>query len=84
MDEYWDIVDYEYDSTGNGVPAFIVIAKKKERNVPRKWMVTWHDADGVKMDVASREKALTVRAFFFLHVMNATSPGGCRAPDGSH
>ena len=44
----------------------------------------WYDADGVKMDVASRERPWTVRAFFFLHVMNATSPGGCRAPDGSH
>jgi hypothetical protein len=51
MEEYWDIVDYKYDFTGSGVPAFIVIAKKKERNVPRKWMVTWYDADGVKMDV---------------------------------
>jgi len=30
MEEYWDIVDYEYDFTGNGVPAFIVIAKKKK------------------------------------------------------
>jgi hypothetical protein len=33
MEEYWDIVDYEYDFTGNGVPAFIFIAKKEAKRV---------------------------------------------------
>ena len=50
MEEYWEVVSFEYDFTGNGVPSFTVLAKKKERNVPRKWMVTWYDADGVKVD----------------------------------
>ncbi len=53
MEVYWDIVEYEYDFTGNGVPAFIVIAKKKVRNVPRAWTVSWYDANGVKIDAAT-------------------------------
>jgi hypothetical protein len=49
MEEYWEVVSYEYDFTGNGIPVFIVVAKKKDANAPRAWNVTWRDAAGVKV-----------------------------------
>ena len=49
MEQYWEVVSYEYDFTGNGIPTFIVVAKKKDKQVPRNWTVTWYDGDGVKV-----------------------------------
>ena len=50
MEEYWEIVEYEYNFTENSLPTFTVIAKKKEKNVPLKWDVTWRDSKGVKIE----------------------------------
>ena len=49
MEEYWDIVSYEYDFTKNGIPTFTVVAKKKVEKAPRDWNVRWYDGDGVKI-----------------------------------
>lgn len=50
MEEYYDIVEYEYDFTGGGVPRFYVTAKKKIKKTPHSWRITWRDAQGVKID----------------------------------
>jgi len=48
MEEYWDIVEYEYDFSGN-VPYIYVIAKPKQKAVPIWWDMTWLDNKGVKI-----------------------------------
>ncbi len=48
MEEYWEIVEWEYDFT-SGVPRFIVTAKPKQKVVPRWFDVTWRDAKGVML-----------------------------------
>lgn len=45
MDEYFDIVEHEYEFTGLG--SFTVIAKPKQKSVPRWWTITWRDEKGV-------------------------------------
>ncbi len=45
MEEYFDIVEYEYEFTGLG--SFSVIAKPKQKTVPKWWTITWCDAKGV-------------------------------------
>lgn len=49
MEEYYEIVEYEYDFTGGGMPTFNIIAKKKQQKTPRMWKITWRDANGVKI-----------------------------------
>jgi hypothetical protein len=49
MEEYWEVVEYEYDFTGN-VPNFYVIAKPKQKAVPTGWDITWLDSKGVKIE----------------------------------
>lgn len=46
MEEYFEIVEWEYDFT-SGVPTFNVIAKPKQKVVPRYWEITWRDAKGI-------------------------------------
>jgi len=48
MEEYYEIVEYEYDFTTN-IPTFIVIAKPKQKVVPTWWEVVWRDSKGVAM-----------------------------------
>ena len=48
MEEYWEVVEYEYDYTSN-IPQFIVVAKKKQEKVPCWWDITWRDAKEVKV-----------------------------------
>jgi hypothetical protein len=48
MEEYFEVVEYEYDFSSS-VPAFIVVAKPKQKVVPTWWEVTWRDAKGVKI-----------------------------------
>lgn len=48
MEEYWEIVEYEYDFT-TMVPNLIVIAKPKQKVVPVWWDITWLDSKGVKI-----------------------------------
>ncbi len=45
MEEYFDIVEYEYEFTGLG--SFTVIAKPKQKTVPRWWTIVWRDDKGV-------------------------------------
>lgn len=49
MEEYYEIVEYEYDFTGAGMPTFNIIVKKKQQKTPRWWKITWRDAKGVKI-----------------------------------
>jgi hypothetical protein len=50
MEEYWEVVEYEYDfGTTSNVPNFIVIAKPKQKVVPTGWDITWVDSKGVKI-----------------------------------
>lgn len=49
MEEYWEPVDYEYDYASPGIDEFYVVAKKKQEKVPRYWVITWRDAQGVKV-----------------------------------
>ena len=51
MEEYWEVVSYEFDYTGSEsmVPQIFVVAKKKQEKVLRRWDVNWYDADGVKI-----------------------------------
>ena len=49
MEEFWEIISYEYDFTTNGTPKFTVVVKKKQEKAPRAWDVTWYDGDGVKV-----------------------------------
>jgi hypothetical protein len=49
MEEYWEVVEYEYDYATGNMPLIYVIAKKKEEKVPRYWRITWRDAKGVKI-----------------------------------
>lgn len=44
MEEYWDIVEYEYDFSNRQI---IVIAKPKKKVVPIWWDITWLDSKGV-------------------------------------
>ncbi len=44
MEEYWEIVSYEYDFAEK---QFRVIAKPKQKVVPIWWTVTWRDSKGV-------------------------------------
>lgn len=48
MEEYFEIVDSEYDFAA-GISEFSVVAKKKVQKVPRYWTITWRDAKGVKV-----------------------------------
>ena len=48
MEEYFEIVDYEYDFT-SGISQFSVVAKKTQQKVPRYWTITWRDDKGVKV-----------------------------------
>lgn len=49
MEEYWQVVSYEYDYATGNLPLIYVVAKKKEEKVPRYWRITWRDAQGVKI-----------------------------------
>jgi len=49
MEEQWEVVEYEYDYTGN-VPKFVVIAKPKKKKVWMWWTVTWRDSKGVVIE----------------------------------
>ena len=49
MEEYWEVVEYEYDFT-TMVPNLIVIAKPKQKVVPVGWDITWLDSKGVKIE----------------------------------
>ena len=49
MEEYWEIVKFEYDFSGGGVSRLYVVAKPKKKTVPRWWKTAWRDADGVKI-----------------------------------
>lgn len=53
MEEYYEIVDYEYDFTGGGVPRFYLTAKKKIKKTPHAWIIIWRDAKGIKIDQAT-------------------------------
>lgn len=50
MEEYYEIVEYEYDFVSGGIPTFNVIAKKKQAKTPIGWIIVWRDAKGVKID----------------------------------
>jgi hypothetical protein len=49
MEEYYEIVEYEYDFTGSSMGTFTAIAKKKQAKTPIWWVVVWRDAKGVKL-----------------------------------
>jgi hypothetical protein len=49
MGEHWDVVEYDYDYTGN-VPKFVVIAKPKKKRVWMWWTVTWRDSKGLVVE----------------------------------
>ena len=49
MEEFWEIISYEYDFTTNGTPKFTVVVKKKQDKAPRAWDVTWFDGDGIRV-----------------------------------
>ena len=49
MAEHWEVVEYEYDYTGN-VPKFVVIAKPKKKRVHMWWTVTWRDSKGLVIE----------------------------------
>ena len=53
MEEYWEVVEWEYDFASGGVPRFYVIAKPKQKVVPTWWKITWRDAKGVALDSAT-------------------------------
>lgn len=65
MEEFYDIVEYEYDYTTN-IPQIYIIAKKKEQKVPTWWVITWLDAKGVKV---------THYSFYFSTVDSKTKIG---------
>ena len=44
MEEYWEIVSYEYDFAER---QFLVIAKPKQKVVPIWWTITWRDGKGI-------------------------------------
>ena len=52
MEEYFEIVEHEYDFTTN-IPTLYVVAKPKQKVVPTWWEVTWRDSKGVAIDRAS-------------------------------
>jgi hypothetical protein len=47
MEEYWEIVSYEYDFAAR---QFLVIAKPKQKVVPIWWNVTWRDSKGITIE----------------------------------
>jgi hypothetical protein len=47
MEEYWEIVSYEYDFAAR---QFLVIAKPKQKVVPVWWNVTWRDSQGITIE----------------------------------
>ena len=49
MEEYYEIVDYEYDYASGGIGKFYVTAKKKQQKVPTWFDISWRDAQGVKL-----------------------------------
>ena len=49
MAEYWEVVSYEYDFTGGGVPTFTLIVKRKAEKAPHQWNITWRDANGIRI-----------------------------------
>lgn len=49
MEEYYEIVEYEYDFTGSSMGTFTIIAKKKIAKTPTTWNVVWRDEKGVKL-----------------------------------
>lgn len=52
MEKYYEVIKHEYDFNAN-IPSFIVVAKRKEENVPKWWIVKWFDADGVVLSSGS-------------------------------
>jgi hypothetical protein len=52
MEEYYEVIEYEYDYTTN-IPQIYITAKKKEEKVPTWWVITWRDAKGVKVTSSS-------------------------------
>ncbi len=51
MEEYFEIVEWEYDFTSGS--RFIVTAKPKQKTVPLWWEITWRDAKGVMINQAN-------------------------------
>ena len=46
MEEYWEVVESEYDFSTN-IPTLNITAKPKQKVVPTWWTITWRDAKGV-------------------------------------
>jgi hypothetical protein len=54
MEEWYEIVKYEYDFRGmNNIPLFLVVVKKKVANAPVYFNVGWFDADGIRVGIDS-------------------------------
>lgn len=52
MEEWYEIVKYEYDFRGSNVePLFLVVVKKKVENAPPYFKVGWFDADGIRVGI---------------------------------
>ena len=49
MEEYWEVISYEYDFTGNGIPNFTIVVKRKDAKAPRVWDVSWRDGNGAEI-----------------------------------
>ena len=49
MEEYWEIVEYEYDYASSRLGRFYVVAKKKQAKVPTWYDIAWRDDKGVKV-----------------------------------
>ncbi len=51
MEEYWEIVSYEFDytRTRESLPQLVVVAKKKQKDVLYNFDVYYYDQDGVKV-----------------------------------
>ena len=49
MEEYYEIVEYEYDFTGSNMGTFTVIAKKKMAKTPTSFNIVWRDEKGVQL-----------------------------------
>ena len=50
MEQWYEIVKYDYDFSGN-FPLIIVVVKKKVRNAPIYFRVGWFDADGIRVGI---------------------------------
>ena len=52
MEQWYEIVKYEYDtSAGFNFPLFVVVIKKKVENAPIHFHIGWFDADGVRVGI---------------------------------